>query len=117
MNTEGIRKLMRHSDLVAAVAVVVIVTMLVIPLPPVLLDFLITLNISAALAIVIATMYLRRALDFSVFPSLLLLTTMFRLAINVSVTRLILSTGDAGSVVKAFGHFVVAGNVVIGLVS
>ena len=57
-----------------------------------------------------------KPLDFSVFPSLLLLTTMFRLAINVSVTRLILSTGDAGSVVKAFGQFVVGGNVVIGLV-
>ncbi len=61
-------------------------------------------------------MYLGKALDFSSFPSLLLLTTMFRLAINVSVTRLILTTGDAGSVVKAFGQFVVGGNVVVGLV-
>ena len=81
-----------------------------------MIDLFITLNISVALAIVIATMYLNKALDFSVFPSLLLLTTMFRLAINVSVTRLILGTGDAGSVVKAFGQFVVGGNVVIGLV-
>jgi flagellar biosynthesis protein FlhA len=77
---------------------------------------LITLNISAALTIVVATMYLNKALDFASFPSLLLLTTMFRLAINVSVTRLILTTGDAGSVVKAFGSFVVGGNVVVGLV-
>ena len=61
-------------------------------------------------------MYLGKALDFASFPSLLLLTTMFRLAINVSVTRLILTTGDAGSVVKAFGEFVVGGNVVVGLV-
>ncbi len=80
------------------------------------MDLLITLNISAALTIVVATMYLGKALDFASFPSLLLLTTMFRLAINVSVTRLILTTGDAGSVVKAFGSFVVGGNVVVGLV-
>jgi flagellar biosynthesis protein FlhA len=96
--------------------VVMVVTMLVVPLPAPILDLLITVNISAALTIVAATMYLGRALDFSSFPSLLLLTTMFRLAINVSVTRLILTTGDAGSVVKSFGAFVVGGNVVIGLV-
>ena len=90
--------------------------MMVLPLPTVLLDLLITLNISAALAIVIATMYMNRALEFSVFPSLLLLTTLFRLALNVSVTRLILPHGDAGSVIKAFGNFVVGGNLVVGLV-
>ena len=81
-----------------------------------LLDLLITLNISAALVIVVATLYVPRALDFSSFPTLLLLTTLFRLAINVSVTRLILLHGDAGHVVDAFGNFVVGGNVVVGLV-
>jgi flagellar biosynthesis protein FlhA len=116
MTAGGIRGLMKHMDLVAAAAVVLIVSMLVIPLPSPLIDLFITLNISGALAIVVATMYLDRALDFSSFPSLLLLTTMFRLAINVSVTRLILSKGDAGNVVKAFGQFVVGGNVVIGLI-
>src|SRR5438270_2614193 len=116
MNEQTIRRLMKHTDLVAAVAVVVVVTMLIIPLPSMLLDLFITVNISAALAVVVATMYLNKALDFSAFPSLLLVTTLFRLAINVSVTRLILGKGDAGSVVKAFGHFVVGGNVVIGLV-
>src|SRR5271154_2892701 len=110
------RRLLRHTDMLAAVSVVLVVTMLVVPLPSELLDLLITLNISAALTIVAATMYLGKALDFASFPSLLLLTTMFRLAINVSVTRLILTTGDAGSVVKAFGQFVVSGNVVVGLV-
>ena len=90
--------------------------MLVVPLPPMILDLFITMNISAALAVAVATMYLSKPLDFSVFPSLLLLTTMFRLAINVSVTRLILTKGDAGSVVHDFGQFVVGGNVVIGLV-
>ena len=90
--------------------------MLIIPLPPTLLDFFITMNISGGLMIVVTSMYLNSALEFSAFPSLLLLTTMFRLAINISVTRQILSTGNAGSVVKAFGQFVVNGNVVIGLV-
>ncbi len=116
MNLDSVRRLLRHTDLLAAIAVVMVVTMLVVPLPAALLDLLITLNISAALTIVVATMYLGKALDFASFPSLLLLTTMFRLAINVSVTRLILTTGDAGSVVKAFGEFVVGGNVVVGLV-
>jgi len=116
MNENGVRRVLRHSDLLAAVGVVLVVTMLVVPLPAPLLDLLITVNISAALTIVATTMYLGKALDFASFPSLLLLTTMFRLAINVSVTRLILTTGDAGSVVKSFGAFVVGGNVVVGLV-
>jgi flagellar biosynthesis protein FlhA len=111
-----LQALLKHIDLVAALAVVLVVSMLVIPMPSPLVDLFITLNISGALAIVVATMYLGKALEFSSFPSLLLLTTMFRLAINVSVTRLILTHGSAGSVVKAFGQFVVGGNVVIGLV-
>jgi flagellar biosynthesis protein FlhA len=118
MNSKSpiMQKLVGQTDLLAALGVVLIVTMLVIPLPSMLLDLFITLNISCGLAIVIATMYLNRALDFASFPSLLLLTTLFRLAINVSVTRLILTRGDAGNVVKAFGQFVVGGNVVVGLV-
>jgi flagellar biosynthesis protein FlhA len=109
-------KVLERTDLMAAVAVVMVVTMLIIPLPPMLLDFMITLNISGGLMIVVASMYLSSALEFSAFPSLLLLTTMFRLAINISVTRQILAKGQAGSVVQAFGKFVVGGNVVIGLV-
>ncbi len=112
----SMRRLMPHADMLAAVAVVMVVTMLVVPLPAALLSLMITVNIATALTVVAATMYLGRALDFASFPSLLLLTTMFRLAINVSVTRLILTTGDAGSVVKSFGEFVVGGNVVVGLV-
>ncbi|MCW3039500.1 MAG: flhA [Solirubrobacterales bacterium] len=105
-----------HSDLLAAGLVVLVVVMMIVPLPPVILDLAITLNISVALAVVVATLYLPRPLDFSSFPSLLLLTTLFRLAINVSVTRLVLLHGDAGHVVEAFGTFVVGGNVVVGLV-
>jgi flagellar biosynthesis protein FlhA len=116
VNSPGLRRLLSHTDMLAAVAVVLVVTMLVVPLPSELLSLMITLNIAGALTIVVATMYLGKALDFASFPSLLLLTTMFRLAINVSVTRLILTSGDAGSVVKSFGEFVVSGNVVVGLV-
>jgi flagellar biosynthesis protein FlhA len=116
MNEQSVRKLLKHTDLIAAVGVVLMVSMLVIPLPAALLDLFITMNISGALAIVVATMYINKALEFSAFPTLLLLTTMFRLAINVSVTRLVLTTGNAGSVVASFGQFVVGGNVVVGLV-
>ncbi|MFT3865970.1 MAG: flagellar biosynthesis protein FlhA [Solirubrobacterales bacterium] len=114
--SDGIKKLMSHADLIAAVAVVLVVVMMIIPLPPGIIDLFITLNIASAITIVVATLYVPRALDFAAFPSLLLLTTMFRLAINVSVTRQILLHGDGGSVVKAFGTFVVGGNVVVGLV-
>jgi flagellar biosynthesis protein FlhA len=112
----SMQRMMKHTDLLAAGAVVLVVVMMIVPLPPALIDLAITLNISAALAIVVATLYLPKALDFAAFPSLLLLTTLFRLAINISVTRLILLQGDAGHVVKAFGSFVVGGNVAVGLV-
>src|SRR5437660_59817 len=112
----AMRRMANHIDLMAAGAVVLVVVMMIVPLPPVLLDFFITLNISGGLVILVATLYMPRALDFAAFPSLLLLPTLFRLSINVSVTRLILLHGDAGSVIKAFGNFVVGGNVLVGLV-
>src|SRR4051812_2623004 len=112
----SMQRMMKHTDLLAAGAVVMVVVMMITPLPPFMLDMFITLNISAALAVLVATLYMPRALDFAAFPSLLLLTTLFRLAINVSVTRLILLHGDAGHVVQAFGNFVVGGNIVVGLV-
>jgi flagellar biosynthesis protein FlhA len=114
--TASMQKLGKYTDLIAAGVVVLVVVMLIIPLPPMLLDLLITLNISCALAIVVTTLYVKKALEFSVFPTLLLITTLFRLAINISVTRLILLHGDAGHVVEAFGHFVIGGNIVVGLV-
>src|SRR6478609_5943754 len=112
----GLKTLLKHADLLAAVAVVLVVVMMVVPLPAALLDLIITVNIAGALVIVITTMYVPRALDFGAFPSLLLLTTLVRLAINVSVTRLILLHGEAGGVIHAFGSFVVGGNVMVGLV-
>jgi flagellar biosynthesis protein FlhA len=112
----GLKTLLKHADLLAAVAVVLVVVMMLVPLPAPLLDLLITVNIGSALVILITTMYVPRALDFAAFPSLLLLTTLLRLAINVSVTRLILLHGEAGGVIHAFGSFVVGGNVLVGLV-
>jgi flagellar biosynthesis protein FlhA len=114
--SKTMQKMGKYTDLIAAGVVVLVVVMLIVPLPPMLLDLMITLNISVGLAIVVTTLYVEKAIDFSVFPSLLLITTMFRLAINISVTRLILLHGDAGGVVKAFGEFVIGGNIVVGLV-
>ena len=97
-------------------AVIVIVVMLVVPLPSFLLDLLISVNISAALVVLLMTMHVDKARDFSGFPSLLLIATMFRLAINVSVTRLVLLHGYAGAVVQSFGNFVIGGQIVVGIV-
>src|SRR6185295_9431708 len=112
----GLKLLLRHNDLLAAVGVVVVVAMMLVPLPSALIDIFITVNICGALMILVTTMYVPRALDFAAFPSLLLLTTLFRLGINISVTRLVLLHADAGGVIHAFGSFVVGGNVLVGLV-
>ncbi|MCW2926503.1 MAG: flagellar biosynthesis protein FlhA [Thermoleophilia bacterium] len=109
-------RVLAQSDLLVALGIVVIVVMMIVPIPHVLLDLFITLNIATALTIVLISVYARRALDFSAFPTLLLITTLFRLAINISVTRLILLEGDAGEVVESFGGFVIGGSIVVGLV-
>ena len=106
----------RYSDVLIAVAIVTIVIMMIIPLPTILLDVLICLNITIALLVVMSAIYNVEALDLSVFPSLLLITTLFRLALNISSTRLILLDGYAGEVITAFGNFVVGGNAVVGFI-
>jgi len=108
--------LLAGGDIYLAVAVVVVVGMMVLPLPPALLDILITINIGLALTVLLVAMYIREPLQFSVFPSLLLVATLFRLGLNVSATRQILLHGYAGKVIDAFGHFVIGGNYVIGVV-
>src|SRR5690349_7880166 len=90
--------------------------MMVVPLPTFLLVMLIALNITGALLILLVSMFVQKPLDFAVFPALLLVATLFRLALNISATRLVLRDGDAGKVIHAFGSFVVGGNLVIGLV-
>lgn len=98
------------------IGVVAIVLMLVVPMPAMLLDLLIGLNIAASLLILLVAMSIKRPLDFAVFPSAILIATLLRLALNVSSTRLVLSDGYAGAVIEAFGHFVIGGSLVIGLV-
>lgn len=100
-----------------ALAVVVIVLFLIIPLPTWMLDVLIVINISLSIMILMITMTIREALEFSIFPSLLLITTLFRIGLNVSSTRKILSNGgDAGIVIQAFGNLMTQGNLAIGVV-
>lgn len=107
---------MSARDLSVLVSVIMIIAMLIIPLPTWLLSFLILCNISLALIVLLTTMNMKEPLEFSIFPSLLLLLTLFRLGLNVSTTRAILSNGDAGDVVKTFGTFVIGGNVLVGMV-
>src|SRR6476646_10102962 len=104
----------KYSDILLAVVVIAIIGMMIVPLPTHVLDILLTFNISLSVIIVLITLYVPSALKLSVFPTLLLITTMYRLALTVSTTRLILSTGDAGEVVLAFGQFVARGNFVVG---
>ncbi|KAB2862344.1 MULTISPECIES: flagellar biosynthesis protein FlhA [Exiguobacterium] len=106
----------KAKDFAVLIGVLLIVVMLVIPLPGFMLDFLIIVNILIALLILLVAMNAREALDFSVFPSLLLIVTLFRLGLNVSTTRSILSTGYGGEVIETFGNFVVGGNVLVGFV-
>jgi len=116
-----VARLIGGGELLVPLAFVVVVIVMVIPLPTVLLDLLLTLNISLSLIILLVAMYTLRPLEFSTFPSVLLVTTLFRLSLNVASTRLILLRGAegpsaAGAVIQAFGNFVVGGSYVVGLV-
>ena len=113
--------LTKNSDLFMAVAVVAILVFMVIPLPTMLLDLLISFNITFAMVILLASMYAVRPLDLSAFPSILLLITLFRLSLNVASTRIVLIHGSegsmaAGKVIQAFGSFVVGGNYLVGII-
>jgi type III secretion protein V len=108
--------LVRHSDMALAGLVVAIVGMMIVPLPTPLLDLLISVNIATGVVLLLVAIYVSDALKIATFPTLLLLTTLFRLALEVSATRLILLRADAGEVIRAFGNFVVAGNLVVGAV-
>lgn len=107
---------MAARDLPVLLGVILIIAMLIIPLPGWLLSILIICNITLALIVILVSMNMREALQFSIFPSLLLLLTLFRLGLNVSTTRSILSKGEAGGVVETFGSFVIGGNALVGFV-
>lgn len=108
----------KRTDILIAIGVIAVVLMLIVPIPAILLDFLIAISFSIGLITIITVMYMKKAIDLSVFPSLLLVTTVYRLAVNVSSTRLILLEGPAfrGKIIKAFGQFVIGGNYVVGII-
>ena len=109
-------QLKNNSDLIIAGLIIGIVLLIIIPLSPALLDVLLTLSITFSLVILLITMFTLEPLQFSVFPTLLLVATLYRLALNISSTRLILSQAAAGKVIAAFGEFVVGGSYVVGMV-
>ena len=106
----------KSSDFIFTFLFILIIIMMVIPLPPMMVDFLLSCNIALSVMILLTTTYITNPLQFSVFPSLLLFATLFRLALNVSTTRLILLRGYAGRLIAAFGNFVVGGNYVVGFI-
>ncbi|MCW2752618.1 MAG: flhA [Marmoricola sp.] len=106
----------RLMQLGVPVGIVFIVVMLVVPLPSIVLDMLIALNITGALLILLTAMFIEKPLDFAAFPAVILVMTLFRLALNVSATRLVLLNGFAGNVIDTFGHFVVGGSLIVGLI-
>lgn len=109
-------RLFRYSDITVAVAVILAVVMMIVPVPPGLLSFLIILNITLSLLILLVSLFTQEALEFSVFPTLLLIMTLFRLCLNISTARLILLYAYAGEVVQKFGGFVIGGNPAVGFV-
>ncbi|HOV91254.1 MAG TPA: flagellar biosynthesis protein FlhA [Syntrophorhabdaceae bacterium] len=109
------------SDVIVAISIVFVIFIMIVPLNSIMIDILLTLSLSLSILILFIGMYIQRPLDFSVFPSILLITTLFRLSLNIATTRIILVKGDegaaaAGKIIKAFGSFIVGGNYVVGAV-
>ncbi len=109
-------KFFKNTDILLSIGVILILALMIIPLPPFFLDFLIAVNISTALLVLIVSLYINKPLDISIFPGLLLVLTLFRLGLNISSTRLILLNGYAGKIIETFGSFVVGGSYVVGFI-
>ncbi len=116
MDLRKLSTMLKNNDIVLAIGLVTIVAMMILPLPPMILDLLLTVNISLSVIILLVCLYTKEPLDYSSFPTILLVSTLFRLGLNVSSTRLILLHGQAGEVINAFGQFVVGGNYVVGVI-
>ncbi len=112
----GLSAMLRNTDILLAVAMMVVLGVMIVPLPPIALDIFITTNIALSIVVLMVAIYLSNPLDISVFPGLLLVLTLFRLSLNVASTRLILGEGFAGDVIYSFGNFVVKGNYVVGFI-
>ncbi len=115
-NKGGMRNLLRNSDVAMAIALVGIIIVMVIPIPTFMVDIFLALSITVSLAMLLTAIYVEEPLKFSVFPGLLLVTTLFRLSMNIATTRLILGEGYAGNIINAFGGFVIKGNYVVGII-
>lgn len=107
---------MKIGDIFVAIAIIAIIIAIIVPMPKFLLDFMLAFNVSLSLLIMLIAMYTDEALSFSIFPSILLITTLLRLSLNITTTRCILLEGNAGSVIEAFGNFVIQGNPVVGFI-
>jgi flagellar biosynthesis protein FlhA len=114
--TGGPRLRLQRSELILAIALFGVLVVFLVPLPTLVLDILLAVNLSVTVLLLLVTLTVRKPLEFSTFPSLLLLLTLYRLGLNVATTRLILLNGNAGEIVEAFGEFVVGGNLIVGLV-
>lgn len=110
------RMIGEHKDLLLIVGVIGVIVIMLLPVPPFLLDILLSIMITIALVILMVSMFIKTVLDFSIFPGILLVVTLFKLSLNVAVTRLILSEGVGGEVINAFGTFVTGGNMVVGAI-
>jgi type III secretion protein V len=106
----------QRQDVVFIAFILVIVAMMVIPMPPVLIDVMLSLNMTVTILLLITAIYLKNPLDFSTLPALILVTTIFRLSLSISSTRAILLHGEAGEIIRAFGQFVISGSVVVGVI-
>lgn len=112
----SLRRLLGRKDMAMAVGLVIIVALLIVPLPAAIVDILVVVNLAISIGILLLTMYIKQPMEFSVFPTVLLLVTLFRLGINIRASYLILLEGNAGSVVSVFGNMIVGGNYVVGVV-
>ncbi|WP_118985016.1 type III secretion system export apparatus subunit SctV [Photorhabdus sp. CRCIA-P01] len=113
---ELLRLIGERKDIMLAMLLLAVVFMMVLPLPPILLDILIAINMTISVVLMMMAVYINSPLQFSAFPAVLLVTTLFRLALSVSTTRMILLQADAGKIVYTFGNFVVGGNLIVGIV-
>ncbi|MFA6990242.1 MAG: FHIPEP family type III secretion protein, partial [Candidatus Gastranaerophilaceae bacterium] len=116
IGTKKLSEILKNNDIVLAIGLIIVVAMMIIPIPPMLLDILLTLNIALSLVILLVCLYTTEPLDYSTFPTILLVTTIFRLGLSVTSTRLILLYGHAGNVIQGFGQIVVGGNYVVGTI-
>lgn len=114
-------RMKNKADVMVAIGVIGVLGLMILPLPPVLLDLFLSLSIALSVVIVITSVFVNKPLDFSIFPSLLLMTTLYRLALNIASTKLVLLKGNegtaaAGQVIKSFGDFIVSGNYLVGII-